>query len=109
MLVGGVIAAVAGWFLREITARFGWALLVLGPLGAILGAPSFFRDRVVVDDSKFSMRSGIWGLTSTHEVVYADLQRVRATSEESVGRRGRRKTNYFCSANERTARPRKFP
>lgn len=107
MLVGGVIAAVAGWFLREFKERYGWGLLILGLLAVIVGAPTYFRERVVVDDSKFSMRSGIWGL-SMHEVAYAGLERVRSGSERSGGSRTRQ-TNYYLLCERKDGTSTKIP
>lgn len=95
VLFGGLVAAPAGWFLRNLSARIGWGLLIAGPIAAIFFAPSLFRDRVVVDDSRFSVRTGIWGFTAVHEVKYDDLKQVRITFEETRGRRGSKRKNYY--------------
>lgn len=104
VLAIGIVVSVAGWFLRASLGRFGWAMLVLGPLAAILGAPSLFLDRAVVDGTRFTLRTGIWGLTSVHEVEYDKLTRVSIISEEVRGRRGRKSTNFYleCERNDGT-------
>lgn len=95
LLVGGIVAATAGWFLRERSARLGWILLIAGPLAAVLGAPSMFLDYVTVNEQGFSRRSGIWGMTANCDVLYDDIQQARLISEESRGRRGRKVTSYY--------------
>ena len=102
LLIGGLAATLIGWFFRDVLGRFGWALLVLGPLLAVFFAPSMFRDRAVVTETAFSLRTGIWGLTSVHEVEYDDLAMIRITLEESRGRRGRKRSNYYlvCKLND---------
>jgi hypothetical protein len=104
VLLAGLVAAPAGWFLRETSSRFGWGLLIIGPVAAIFFAPSLFRDRAVVDDTAMSLRTGIWGLTSVHDVKYDDLKQIRIISEEVSGRRGSKRTNYYllCERNDGT-------
>ena len=104
VLVGGIVAGVAGWFLRGVLGNLGWGLLIGGPIAAIFFAPSLFQDRVVLDDSKLSMRTGIWGLTAVHEVQYDELKLVNIISEEVRGRRGKKSTNYYleCLRNDGT-------
>lgn len=108
-LVVGIVAAPAGWFLRKTSQRFGWGLLIIGPLAAIFLAPSLFRDRAVVDDSGFSLRTGIWGLTAVHEVRFEELQRVRIISEEVTGRRGSKRTEYFLLCERKDGTTAKVP
>ncbi|HEY1784917.1 MAG TPA: hypothetical protein VGG30_05180, partial [Pirellulales bacterium] len=95
VLLGGIVAAPAGWYLREYSGRLGWALLIGGPIAAIFFAPSLFRDRAIIDDAGFSLRTGIWGLTAVHEVKFDDIKVVRVTAEEVTGRRGRKETKVY--------------
>jgi len=95
VLIGGLAAAPAGWFLRKSSARFGWGLLFVAPIAAIFFAPSLFLDRAVVDDNTFSLRTGIWGLTAVHEVRFDDLKTVRIIAEETSGRNGSKRKNYY--------------
>lgn len=108
-LVGGIGAAPAGWYLRKKSARFGWGLLILSPLVVFGIAPSLFLDRAVVDDTHFSLRTGIWGLTAVHEVKFADLSRIRLISEETTGRRGRKRTNYYLLCERKDGTSAKVP
>ena len=109
VLVGGMVAGVAGWFLRDALGRFGWGLLIVGPILAVFFAPSLLLDRVVVSDTSFSQRTGIWGLTSVHDIAYDDLKMVRLTSEETRGRRGRKKTNYYLLCERKDGTEAKVP
>ncbi|MES2794184.1 MAG: hypothetical protein V4719_31515 [Planctomycetota bacterium] len=108
-LLAGIVAIPAGWFLREKSSRFGWGLLIFGPIAAIFFAPSLFRERATVDDSGFTLRSGIWGMTAVHEVKFAELQKVRITSEETRGRRGAKRTNYYFLCECRNGTSAKVP
>src|SRR5688572_10959682 len=60
LLVGGIVAAPAGWYLRKSAGRVAWALLIGGPVAALMFAPSLLRDRVTVSADSFDMRTGIW-------------------------------------------------
>lgn len=102
---GGVVAAPAGWVLRSWSGRVGWGLLVGGPLAALFFAPSMFLERVIVTENGFSSRGGIWGATVSHDVEFKEIRSVRLTSEQSTGRRGRKKTNYYmiCEKSDGTS------
>jgi hypothetical protein len=107
-LVLGLAAIPAGWFLRQKNGRFGWGLLILGPVAAIFFAPSLFRDRVTVGPDGFHVRTGIWGLTAVHEVVFADITQIRITAEKVSTRRGQ-KTNYFMNCDAKSGGSSKVP
>ncbi len=49
ILAAGVVATVVGVLVRKHTARFGWALLILGPLAVFGFAPSL-TERVPIND-----------------------------------------------------------
>ncbi|MBI3861172.1 MAG: hypothetical protein HY290_04685, partial [Planctomycetia bacterium] len=108
-LLGGIVAAPIGWYLREKTARIGWGLLILSPVVVIGFVPSLFLDRAVVDDAHFSLRTGIWGLTAVHDVKFSELSRVRLISEESRGRRGSKRTNYYLLCERKDGTSAKVP
>jgi hypothetical protein len=109
VLLAGIVAAPAGWVLRNSSERLGWALLILAPIAAIFFAPSLFRDRAMVDDSGFSVRTGIWGLTAVHEVKFDDLKQVRLISEEVTGRRGAKHTNFYLLCERKDGTSAKVP
>ncbi len=109
VLLLGVVAGPAGWFVREKSKRFGWILLILSPVAAVVFAPSLYRDRAVVDDAGFSLRTGFWGLTAVHAIEFADLQRVRIISEAARGRRGFGRKNYFLLCERTDGSAAKIP
>lgn len=109
ILLGGLVAIPVGLVLRRSTSRFGWALLIGGPIAALGVAPSLFLDRSVVDDQHFSVRSGIWGMTAVHDVVYDKLANVRYIVEESTGRRGRTNYSYYLVCTNRDGTTAKIP
>jgi hypothetical protein len=84
-------------------------LLIGGPIAEIGAAPSMFPDRVEVDKSGFSRRSGFWGMMSNQKVAFADLNQIRRISEESRGRRGRRQTNYYLMCDTKAGPSIKVP
>jgi len=83
IILGGVVAAPAGWFLRE-TGRLGFLLLILGPLACIFGL-SLFTDRAEVDPASYLVRVGIFG-SATHQGKFDDLSHI--SWEIKRGRRG---------------------
>jgi hypothetical protein len=109
VFLGGMVGGVAGWMLRNSISRLAWALLIGGPIAAILFAPSLLRDRAVVGADSFSLRSGIWGLTAVHEVKFADLTSVRIVAEEVRGRRGSKRTNYYLVCERKDGTSAKVP
>ena len=94
VLLAGIAAAPLGWQLRKRSARFGWGLVIAGPLAAFVLAPSLFRDRVTLADDGFHVRTGLWGLSAVHDVKFDEVRTLRIISETTTNRRGR-KTNYF--------------
>jgi hypothetical protein len=109
LLVGGIVAAPAGWHLRKSAGRIGWALLIGGPIAALMFAPSMYRDRVTVSADSFAMRTGIWGMSSVHDVNFADVNQMRLIVEESRGRRGRKKLNYYLISEKKDGTVDKAP
>lgn len=109
VLFSGLVAAPAGWFLRKTSARLGWGLLIAGLVATLFFTPSLFRDRAVVADTAFSLRTGIWGLTAVHDVKYDDLKRIRIISEEVSGRRGSSRTNYYLLCERSDGTTEKIP
>lgn len=109
VLLGGLAMVPVGWIVRPRSARIGWILIILGTLGAVLMGPSMLRDRAVVDEQHFSLRTGIWGLTAVHDVPYDHLTRVRYIMEETRGRRGRKNQNYYLVCERNDGAPSKVP
>lgn len=98
VLFGGLAAAPIGWVMRENAGRIAWALLIGGPIAALLFAPSLACDQVVVGKERFHVRTGIWGLTAVHDVEFSQIRQIRITAETSTSRRGRR-TSYYLNCD----------
>lgn len=100
--LGGFAATPFGWFARG--NRIGMACLFLGPLVALVFAPSLLNTKAVVREDGFKVTNGIWGMTAGGALNYEDIDSLTMTSEESRGRRGRRKqttyANFSCNGQE---------
>jgi hypothetical protein len=99
ILLAGLVAAAAGWVLRKSNGRYGWILLILGPVAALGFAPSMFLDRVDVGPDGFSRHSGIWGMTSVQDVAFASVSNMQLETREERGRRGRRVERQYLVCN----------
>jgi hypothetical protein len=89
--VGGALAVPVGWWLRKRNARFGYALLILGPLALILLAPAIWTDRVVVDSKHFERSSAMPG-SINESISFDDVLGLHYHSAvERSGRRSNRK------------------
>jgi hypothetical protein len=109
VLLGGIVAAPVGWLLRKRSGRLGWGLLIISPVTVLGFVPSLFLDRAVVDDTHFSLRTGIWGMTAVHDLKFNDLSRVRLISEQTTGRRGSKRTNYYLMCERKDGTSAKVP
>ena len=107
-ILAGLIATPIGWLLRERSVRFGWGLVVIGPIATAVVAPSLFQDRVAVSEQGFHIRTGIWGLTSVHSVQFDDVKEIRISAETTLGRRGRH-TNYYLNCDHKSGGSSKVP
>jgi hypothetical protein len=107
LFFGGIAAAVGGFFLRQ--NRFGWVMMIGGPIAAIGFAPSMFMERITVDDQHFTVRGGIWGMTNVHDIRFAELQMVNITKEVTTGRRGRKNVSYYLLCNNKNGTSAKVP
>jgi hypothetical protein len=85
--LGFFFALPAGWLLLGIIKRLGWALMIIGPVASLIFAPSMLLDRATVDDQKFTLRTGIWGLNSEYVVNFGEIEKARFTVEKSYSRR----------------------
>jgi hypothetical protein len=94
VIAGGILGVPAGWFLRRVNERWGFVLMVLGPVLLILVAPAMFSDRVVVDPDHFEARYGIWFRPSVHSIRFDDLREIRYVKVK--GARGRTDYQLNC-------------
>jgi hypothetical protein len=109
LFFGGLMAAPIGWKLRERSARWGWIMLIGGPIAALLIAPSIFLDRVSVNTEGFSRRSGFFGATAVQDVKFSELTGMRLRAEAERGRRGRRVTRYYLYCDQKNGESTKLP
>ena len=91
----GLLALPAGWFLRRRSARLGYGLIIAGPLALIFLAPMLFSDEVRIDDRHFESRHGFWWSPTTHVVAFDDLSQIHLRVEVKQGRRGKSYSYYF--------------
>jgi LDH2 family malate/lactate/ureidoglycolate dehydrogenase len=56
--------------------------------------------RVVVDESGFSIRTGVWG-TSEHDMKFSNLSRIRLTKTRRTGRQ-QFGSNYFLECESKS-------
>jgi hypothetical protein len=95
MILGGLVLVPLGWVVRPKNSRFGWALLILGPVLALGFGPTFFTDKVTINDSSLHVRTGFWAAPTDVAVKFDDVRSLRLTSETRRTRRGGRTTNHY--------------
>lgn len=81
-----LIAGPAGFFLREVSTRLAFGLMIACPLGFLLGI-SLMTDRCEVDPSGFKGRMGFFG-SKTFEGKFDDISSIVLVTE-----RGRRSSS----------------
>jgi hypothetical protein len=109
LLLGGLVAIPIGLSLRRQAKRGGWILVIIGPIAALLGAPSLFLDRVDVRPDGFSRHSGFWGMTAVQEVNFADVNSMRLVEREERGRRGRKVMRTYLISDLKSGPPVELP
>ncbi len=75
IIAGGILAVPVSWFLRKW--KWGFVLLVMGPILLVIVAPSLYSDRVLIDDDRFEARYGFWFSPTIQQVRFADLREIR--------------------------------
>jgi hypothetical protein len=88
LLIGFACIPIGLLFIRS-DRRLAWGSMIIGPLAAIVMAPTFGLERVWVDDQGFTSNSGIFGMTSVSSVKFDTVNSMRITQEETGGRRSR--------------------
>jgi hypothetical protein len=105
VLLGALAALPLGFIicLRSArSARFGWALMILALVLALLVFPSMILDKVKVDVDHFEARYGVWFAPSRPNVRFEDLRELRRVTYTERGRRGRVLTKHklVCVHND---------
>jgi hypothetical protein len=90
VIAAGILAVPIGWFVRKQNGRWGFVLMVMGPVLLIIAAPAMYSDRVLIDEEHFETRYGFWFSPTVQNIRFDDLQAIRYVAVRA--RRGR--TNY---------------
>jgi hypothetical protein len=94
-LIGLAAVPVGGVMFARGNRFKGGLVAVIGPLAAVVIAPMFYLDRVVINEEGFSSRHGFWWSPTVHDIRYQDLAFVQVTEEVRTTRRGRSYSYYF--------------
>ncbi|EAQ82808.1 hypothetical protein [Blastopirellula marina] len=84
---GGIALAAGGWFMTQVWARIGIAMIVLGCLGTLYMAPAALFEKAIADSEHFVSSQGFLGMTH-HEVMMKDLDHIQFVTETRRSRRG---------------------
>lgn len=95
VIIGGLVSVPLGWVVRRLSERWGWVLMIVGPIALVIVAPALFLDRVVVDNQHFEARYGFWFAPTTHDLTYADVRSMTVVAVP--GRRGQTKYELHCA------------
>jgi hypothetical protein len=101
LMLVSLIAGPAGFFLREMSTRLGFGLMIACPFGFLLGI-SLFTDYCEVDPNGFKGRMGFFG-SKTYEGKYADI-----TDISLVTRRSRRSSSVYLIYHSRDGKQHEF-
>ena len=90
VIVGTILSVPIGWVLRKAIPKWGFGLMILGPVLLVLVAPAMYSDYVLIDDEHFEARYGFWFSPSVQSLRFRDLRKIQYVGVP--GSRGR--TNY---------------
>ena len=105
-LVAALVAFPVGLVLRKRSGRFGWGLMIVAPILAILVFPAMLLDKVKVDSNHFETHYGFWFAPTKHNVRFDDLVELRLVTYQERTRRGGRQTKqkFLCIYNSAAAK-----
>ncbi len=83
----GLLFVPLGLLIRRRTI-YGWILMVVGPLLALLIAPMVATDKVTVDKDRFQNVHGFWWSKDIETVYYKDVRQMTVREEVKQGRHG---------------------
>lgn len=106
IILGGIAVAPVGWLMHRASKKYAWALLIGGPLVAVVFGPGFLSSHVTFNDDRLTCRLSLFTFFgSTETVNFSEVTRVRLTSEETRGRRGRKTTSYYLNFDRTNGEP----
>lgn len=94
VILGGIVALLVGLVIVRKGGKWGWALIILGPLAAVVLGPGLVQDKVTINQSGFTLRTGFWFAPTLYEVRFKDVTGMQLISES--GRRGRKSYYILC-------------
>jgi hypothetical protein len=100
VIAGGILGMPVGWFLRRVNERWGFVLMILGPVVLVMVAPAMYIDRVVVDGDHFEARYGMWFSPSVHSIKFDDLRQIRYVKVKGARERTNYQLNCITKAGE---------
>jgi hypothetical protein len=77
IIAAGLLGIPLGWLLRKWSPRWGFVLMVMGPVLLLIIAPAMYSDYVVIDDEHFEAQYGFWFAPSVHNLRFGDLREIR--------------------------------
>jgi hypothetical protein len=95
VILGGLVAVPLGLAIRNWSGRWGFALIVMGPVLLIFFAPVMYLDRVVVDSTHFEVRYGFWFAPTKHNIRFDDVREMRYVATR--GRKNRIQYELVCA------------
>jgi hypothetical protein len=99
LVLVGLALLVAGFFVRQSSSKYGWIMMILGPVVAFLIAPGMYNDYVIIDDDHFELNTGFWFAPTQHNVQFSKVNEIEIKSE----RTGKRTSTYmYCKMNNGT-------
>ncbi|MGC8642741.1 MAG: hypothetical protein ACP5XB_23020 [Isosphaeraceae bacterium] len=105
VIAGGILAEPVGWYLRKVNRKWGFVLMVMGPVLLVAVAPAMYSDRVAVDKEHFEAKYGLWFRPTEKSVRFDDLREIRLVGVK--GNRGR--INYELRCFTKTGETRIVP
>ncbi len=96
VILGGIAAGVGGFFLKRYNTKYGWTLLVLGPVMAVIVGPGMLKDHLIVDDDHFELETGFWFMPTKHSIRFDEIRSIEI-KEEPNGKST--KVTMYCRKN----------
>jgi hypothetical protein len=94
IFLAGALTTWVGYLLLPTNEKPAYIMLLVGPIVALVIAPSYLVNKTTVGPEELHSRYGFFGLDTRH-VKYAELTEVKFTSVRS-----RRSTSYFLDCKK---------
>ena len=96
-LIGcSLLALPLGHLLRRLSSKWGWVMMIMSGVILLLVVPSMFLDGVVISDTEFRTRHGLWFQPTVHHIQFGDLEGIETvTTRDTNGKEKRELKCYF--------------